>query len=111
MRTTCMLLLTGVFWLGAITATAPFAAAEDPAPAAEWPITGKVIETMDTSRYTYVKVDTGNRQVWAAGPATPVKVGDAIHLMSGFPMANFRSNTLDRTFDVLYMVSAIHIVH
>jgi len=110
-RTTCTLLLTGILWGLAIAGPAPLAAADESASAGEWPITGKVVETMDSSRYTYVKVDTGTRQVWAAGPATVVKVGDSIHLMSGFPMKDFRSNTLDRTFDVLYLVPAIHIVH
>lgn len=109
MRATNVALLTGIVWLFAIAGVAPHAVADESADPFPWPVTGMVTETMDTSRYTYVRVDTGETQLWAAGPSTVVEVGDAVRLSDGFPMADFRSNTLDRTFDILYLVSAIHV--
>ena len=41
-------------------------------------ITGKVAETMDSGGYTYVLIDTGSEQVWAATPEVSVAVGDEV---------------------------------
>lgn len=70
-------------------------------------ITGKVVETMDASTYTYVQVDDGTKKIWAAAPKFPVKVGDQVTVPPGQPMQNFPSKTLNRTFDVIYFVGAI----
>ncbi|MBW2543214.1 MAG: hypothetical protein JRF15_14105 [Deltaproteobacteria bacterium] len=70
-------------------------------------IAGEIVETMDSAGYTYVLVDTGDRQVWAAGPQTVVKVGESVILTNGMPMRDFQSQTLGRTFDVVYFVGSI----
>ena len=70
-------------------------------------ITGTVVATTNASRYTYVQIDTGKGKVWAAGPMTPVKVGDGVSIAAGNPNKNFHSPTLKRTFDELYFVNAI----
>ena len=75
----------------------------------QWPIEAAVIETMTTGQYTYVKVNSGSGEIWAAGPKTSVDVGDTVVLPSGFSMANFHSNSLDRTFDLIYLLSVIHV--
>ncbi|MBI3782060.1 MAG: DNA-binding protein [Deltaproteobacteria bacterium] len=74
------------------------------------PTTGKVVETLDSGGYTYVQVDDGSKKIWAAGPQTKLAVGDKVTLSDGMPMPNFASKTLGRTFDMIYFVSAIHIV-
>jgi hypothetical protein len=79
----------------------------DRAPARPAGIAGKVIETMNSGGYTYVHVDTGSAQVWAAAPETQVSVGDQVQLPPGQAMPNFHSATLDRTFEQIYFVSAI----
>ena len=71
------------------------------------PGTGKVLETMDAGSYTYVRVDLGGKDVWAAGPQVTVKPGATVTLPSGMAMTNYRSATLDRTFPVVYFVGAI----
>ncbi len=101
----------------AITVTAaPFAvgtnmmwgaASEELAGAPSVTFTGKVIETMNASRYTYVQIDTGKKKIWAAGPVTAVKVGDNVSISAGEPNKNFSSPTLKRKFDELYFVGAI----
>jgi len=67
--------------------------------------TGKVIETMDAGRYTYVHVDYGDQKIWAAAPKFQVEVGDDVLVPAGTVMTDYHSKTLDRTFDVVYFVA------
>lgn len=78
-----------------------------PAPAAAPAKTGKVIETMNASGYTYVQVDTGKEKFWAAAPEVKAKVGDSVVVPEGMPMPNFESKTLNRKFDVVYFVPSL----
>lgn len=78
-------------------------ASADQAPAV---FAGKVAETMDSGGYTYVLLERDGEQVWAAGPETPVAVGDELQVALVMPMENFKSGTLDRTFDKLYFVNS-----
>lgn len=84
---------------------APQAVATEPATGAV--LSGKVVETMDASGYTYVLVDNGTEKVWAAGPKTVVKAGDEISIPEGSPMANFESKALNRTFEKILFASSI----
>jgi len=68
---------------------------------------GEVLETMDSGGYTYVLIESDPEPLWAAGPQTSVKVGDVVEISQGMPMNQFASNTLNRTFELLYFVSAI----
>jgi len=115
-----VVLLSALIWIAAATgATEPAAEKTDPSPALETSqgvplpdlgkIAGKVTQTMDASEYTYIEIDTGEGLVWAAGPATKVKVGDSVETSSGMPMVNFHSATLDRTFDEIRFVSVIQV--
>ena len=68
---------------------------------------GEVKETMSTAGYTYVQVEEGGERIWAAGPATPVEVGQRVEMPLGQAMANFHSSTLDRDFDEVFFVDWI----
>lgn len=84
--------------------------ADDPAlntPVPDGLVRGTVVETMDSGGYTYVLLDTGGEQRWLAGPLTDIAVGQVIQTPAGMAMRQFTSNTLNRTFDVLYFVSSI----
>jgi hypothetical protein len=70
-------------------------------------MTGTVLETMNAGGYTYVQVDTGSETIWAASPEFAVQAGDAVIIPEGMPMVNHRSNTLDRTFDLVYFVDGV----
>lgn len=70
-------------------------------------ITGKVLETMDSGGYTYLKVDTGNGQPWVAIPQSQVSVGDEITYQPGMVMNNFASKTLNKTFDSIVFSSGL----
>ena len=65
-------------------------------------VSGKVLETMDAGKYTYVKVNVGGEEIWAAGLKTTVKVGDTVAFNKGMEMQQFRSESLKRTFDSIY---------
>ena len=87
--------------------SAQMAPAASTAPEAAPGKTGKVVETMDASGYTYLQVDTGSETFWAAAPQFAVKVGDDVVVPEGMPMPNFSSKTLDRTFDMVYFVPSV----
>ena len=107
MRKPCVVLLAASIWM-AVTAGAT-EPPEHPSLPAQGTIAGNVTQTMDVTQYTYVEIDTGEGLIWVAGPVTEVKVGDAVEVPSGIQMVNFRSSTLDRTFDKIRLVSAIQV--
>ena len=72
-----------------------------PAAAVESGLSGKVVETMDGGGYTYVLLEQGGKQTWAAIPATKVAVGDELKLAGGAEMPGFHSKALNRTFDMI----------
>lgn len=67
-------------------------------------IYGKVTDIVDVSGYTYAEVSDGENKIWAAGPVTPLKVGDMIAFTTDMPMENYHSKTLERDFAVIYFV-------
>ena len=69
--------------------------------------TGKVLETLNASNYTYVRVDTGREKLWLAVPQIKVKAGEKVTFGAGLPMKNFQSKSLGRTFDTVYFVDQI----
>ena len=68
---------------------------------------GTVLETMDAAGYTYVQVDSGTSQIWAAAPKFTVAVGDSVIVPDGMPMNYYHSKTLDRNFSVVYFVDSV----
>jgi len=79
-----------------------------PAAAGQAPlVTGPVLETMNASNYTYVRVKTDAGDVWAAGGVFPVAVGDRVTLALEMPMENFHSETLKRDFPLIYFTTRI----
>jgi hypothetical protein len=88
------------------------AAAQEVAPEAShaaglMTVTGNVVETMDAATYTYVRVDTGQDELWAASGRFEVEVGDTVTVSLDTPMENFHSDSLDRTFPLIYFASRI----
>ena len=92
------------------TAQAAEASPQPAAPSQPPALTGKsgsVVETMNASGYTYVLVDTGKEQIWAAAPQFSVAVGDQVVVPEGMAMKNYHSQTLNRDFDVVYFVESV----
>ncbi|MBI5674384.1 MAG: DNA-binding protein [Nitrospirae bacterium] len=66
---------------------------------AEDALTGKVIETMDSGGYTYVQIENSGKKTWVAVPSTKVVKGQSISFAPGAEMQDFKSKTMNRTFD------------
>ncbi len=67
---------------------------------------GQVMEFMDASRYTYVKLQQDDNEIWIALPQTNLEKGETIYYVSGIEMHSFESEELDKVFDTLYLVGA-----
>jgi len=68
----------------------------------------KVVQTLDASRYTYIRlVDGAGNETWAAVPQTKLEIGEQIELEGGIVMRNFNSKTLNRTFDSVIFATGV----
>lgn len=65
----------------------------------ESPLSGKVVETMDSGRYTYVCLEKNNKKIWVAVYKMKIVVGQNMSFKPGVEMVNFESKTLKRKFD------------
>jgi hypothetical protein len=70
-------------------------------------LSGKVLETMDSGGYTYVKIDTEGKNVWVAVPKMKVEVGQDVSFTPGMEMSNFTSKTLNRTFESIIFSTGV----
>jgi|SaaInlStandDraft_2_1057019.scaffolds.fasta_scaffold56179_1 hypothetical protein len=80
--------------------------AESP-PESSLDVSGVVSEMMNSGGYTYVQINTGSKKVWAAVTQTKVEIGSTVGFREGMLMSNFKSETLDRTFDEIYFVQQL----
>jgi hypothetical protein len=65
-------------------------------------LSGKVVEKMDSGRYTYVCLEKNNKKTWLAVYKMKVVVGQHMSFKPGIEMVNFESKTLKRKFDKIY---------
>ncbi|NIM02256.1 MAG: hypothetical protein GTN89_16135 [Acidobacteria bacterium] len=63
---------------------------------------GTILETLDVSGYTYVRLETTEGEVWAAVPSVPLEVGNKISIANPQAMGRFESKALGRTFEEIY---------
>lgn len=70
-------------------------------------IKGKVLETMDSGGYTYVQIDAPQGKIWVAVPQSKVEVGQEVLANPGMAMMDFKSKTLNKTFDVVIFSSGL----
>jgi hypothetical protein len=63
------------------------------------PLSGKVVETMDSGRYTYVCLEKNDKKTWVAVYKMKIVVGQSMSFKPGVEMVNFESTTLKRKFD------------
>ncbi len=77
------------------------------APAAD-AIAGAVQEVIPAGSYTYVRVKpTTGDEVWAAVTGTGPAIGATVTVSTSLPMRDFHSDTLDRTFPLVYFVQSL----
>jgi len=77
-------------------------AAAPGAPGGAQVLRGKVLEKIDVSQYSYLKLATASGETWTAVQRTDKKVGDEVGVGNAFPMQGFESKELNRKFDVVY---------
>ncbi len=58
----------------------------------------------DAGNYTYVKLDEGGREYWAAVNAMPVEKGNTYYYTEGMMMKDFESKQLGKTFDSVMFI-------
>lgn len=85
------------------------AGTDTPEEVAKPPVTGKVIETTNSGNYTYVLVQHGAHKTWAAALQFEVAVGDSVSIPQGSVMKDFKSQTLNRTFDWILFAPAVEV--
>lgn len=67
----------------------------------------KVVETLNTERYTYLNVSENERTFWIAIPKKEVEVGATYYYKGGLLKQNFFSQEYNRVFEELYLVSDV----
>jgi hypothetical protein len=95
--------------LFAFTGTAIVVPQSNAFAANQYPNSGKVLDVMDASIYTYIQVSSDKGPLWLAASKTPVAKGDTISYPNGNEMTNFTSKTLNRTFDKIIFLDKIKV--
>lgn len=60
---------------------------------------GKIVEKIDASQYSYLKLETADGEVWTAVPQTTKAVGETAGVLGPVWMENFKSSTLNRSWE------------
>lgn len=63
------------------------------------PITGKIVEALNSGGYTYLLLEKDGVKEWVAIPELYVTVGDQVELQGGVQMGEFTSKAMGRKFD------------
>lgn len=69
---------------------------------------GEVLSVIQVTGYTYIEVQNSGRRLWLAANPVEVSEGDIISWGQFAVMRDFKSQSLDRTFDEILFVSAIY---
>ena len=69
--------------------------------------TGAIVESMDSSGYTYARLTSDSSEIRIAAPEFKPVSGEVVSVALDMPMENFESKTLKRTFPMLYFVADI----
>ncbi|ANQ49478.1 DNA-binding protein [Flammeovirga sp. MY04] len=67
-----------------------------------------VNEKIESGGYVYIKVTENNKEYWMAVPGRPVEIGATYYYKGGMEMQNFRSKTLNKTFESVIFAEGIH---
>jgi hypothetical protein len=70
---------------------------------------GKVLTTMNSGGYTYIEFEEEGKTYWAAAPEFQVAAGDTVEFEGALPMKDFRSKTLNRTFELIYFINVVRV--
>ncbi len=79
--------------------------AQNPASSSQHEV--KVEEVIQTSNYTYLKVNENGAENWLAVTKQEAAAGETYYYAEAMEMKNFNSKELDRTFESIYFVQEI----
>jgi YHS domain-containing protein len=65
---------------------------------------GVALEKINTTQYTYLKINENGVENWLAFPLANVKIGETYYYANEMLMTNFESKELKRTFEKVYFV-------
>jgi len=68
------------------------------------PHIAKVVEKINANSYTYLQVSENKENFWIAVPTMDIEVGETVYFSKYMIMKDFKSETLDRTFDNVFFV-------
>ena len=66
---------------------------------------GEVIDKIDAGNYSYLQLKENDKVYWAAVPTMQIENGEQIFFSEYMEMKDFRSETLDRTFESVLFVN------
>lgn len=66
-----------------------------------------VLEALNTTQYTYLRVKEDDKEVWLAVPRMDAKVGETYFYKGGFKMTKFESKELKRTFAEVLLLEEV----
>lgn len=67
----------------------------------------QVVQSMNASQYTYIKVKERDNEYWIAVPQMKVEEGDVLYFTKSMEMKNFHSESLNKTFESVLFVDDI----
>ncbi len=65
-------------------------------------VSGKVVEVLKVTTYTYLNLESDKGKVWAAVPLAEVKVGEDVTVANAMLMQPYHSSALKRDFENVY---------
>lgn len=65
---------------------------------------GIIKEKLDAREYSYLFVEENNNSYWIAVPKTDLQPGESVYYSEFMEMKDFRSETLDKTFETVLFV-------
>ena len=75
----------------------------------EGPGEGEVLEVIPSASFTILRLDRDGEELWVAGPAVPVDVGQQVAWDSASVVHDFPSATAGRTFAALLFVDRLRV--
>ena len=63
-----------------------------------------VVDKINTSNYTYLQVSENKENYWIAVPLMEIEIGETVYFSKFMEMKDFKSETIDRTFNSLLFV-------
>ena len=66
--------------------------------------TAKVGEKIDAANYTYLQVTENDKTYWIAATRMEIEIGETVYFSQAMEMKNFKSESLNRTFESILFV-------